>query len=127
MRRVQCHECGKGYNFDKDDFCPRCGAFTQPQRSSRIGADGSVIRVDGINESNHKNSFVHAELHHENKKRAGSSLEGVRPSNLLSGINRTMTYKKPQMEFADIKKVIGWVISAVVVLNLLSSLVILYI
>ena len=26
MRNVRCHDCGKRYNFDKDDFCPRCGA-----------------------------------------------------------------------------------------------------
>lgn len=77
MRNVQCHECGKRYNFDVDDFCPRCGAFTQPPRGSQIGADGTVVRVDGINERNHKNSFVHAELHEEKRKRKGSLLESV--------------------------------------------------
>lgn len=75
MRRVKCHECGKRYNFDVDDFCPNCGAFTQPHRTSRIGADGSVIRVDGINESYHQESFVHAELHEENRERRGTPLE----------------------------------------------------
>ena len=50
MRRVRCYECGKRYDFDVDDFCPKCGAFNQPDRTSRIGADGSVIRVDGLNE-----------------------------------------------------------------------------
>ena len=42
MRRVRCYECGKRYDFDVDDFCPKCGAFNQPDRTSRIGADGSV-------------------------------------------------------------------------------------
>lgn len=77
MRRVKCYDCGKRYDFDVDDFCPKCGAFTQPPQSARIGADGSVIRVEGINEQNHKNSFVHAELHQENRKRKGTFLEGV--------------------------------------------------
>ena len=65
MRRVRCYECGKMYDFDMDDFCPRCGAFNQPPKSTAIDADGSVIRVDGINEKNHAGSFVHEELHEE--------------------------------------------------------------
>lgn len=77
MRNVKCHDCGKRYNFDIDDFCPKCGAFTQPARASRIGMDGTVIRQDGINEQNHKNSFVHRELHAESRKRKGSVLEGI--------------------------------------------------
>lgn len=77
MRRIKCYDCGKGYDFDVDDFCPRCGAFTQPPKSTRVGADGAVIRVEGINEQNHKNSFVHAELHRENRMRKGSLLESV--------------------------------------------------
>ena len=84
MRKVQCHECGKRYDFDVDDFCPKCGAFTQPSRSVKIGIDGAVIRADGINEQNHKNSFVHAELHQENRKRKGTFLEGI-PAALKSG------------------------------------------
>lgn len=77
MRKVQCHECGKRYDFDVDDFCPKCGAFTQPSQSVKIGIDGAVIRADGINEQNHKNSFVHTELHQENRKRKGTFLEGI--------------------------------------------------
>lgn len=69
MRRVKCEECGKVYNFDVDDFCPRCGAFNQPPKASAINADGSVIRLDGINEKNHAGSFVHEELHEENRER----------------------------------------------------------
>lgn len=69
MRKVKCEECGKVYNFDVDDFCPRCGAFNQPPKASAINADGSVIRLDGINEKNHAGSFVHEELHEENRER----------------------------------------------------------
>ena len=29
MRRVKCEDCGKVYDFDTDDFCPRCGAVNQ--------------------------------------------------------------------------------------------------
>ena len=79
MRKVRCHECGKVYNFDAEDFCPRCGAFTQPPKSTAIDADGSVIRVEGINEKNHAGSFVHEELHEENRERRRTGLsKGVR-------------------------------------------------
>ena len=50
MRKVRCYECGKTYDYDTDDFCPKCGAFNQPPKSTTIDANGAVIRVDGINE-----------------------------------------------------------------------------
>lgn len=75
MRKVRCYDCGKRYDFDMDDFCPKCGAFTLPARSARIGANGSVVRVDGINERNHEGSFVHKELHGENRERKNTALE----------------------------------------------------
>ena len=75
MRRVGCYDCGKSYNYDEDCFCRNCGAFNQPQRSLRIGADGSVVRVDGINEANHAGSFVHQELHEEKRERRRIGLD----------------------------------------------------
>lgn len=82
MRKVRCGECGKVYDFDTDDFCPKCGAFNQPRKQTQISAGGSVVqapeepvRRDGINERNHAGSFVHAEFHEENRRRRGTSLE----------------------------------------------------
>lgn len=75
MRSVRCYDCGRSYNYDEDGFCPRCGAFNQPQRSLRIGADGSVVRVDGLNEATHANSFVHQELHQEKRERRRIGLD----------------------------------------------------
>ncbi|MBR3641215.1 MAG: hypothetical protein IKN53_04210 [Oscillibacter sp.] len=69
MRRVKCHDCGRIYNYDTDDFCPYCGAYTQPPRETRVDADGTVVRVDGLNESNHAGSFLHAERHQEDRER----------------------------------------------------------
>ena len=48
MRKVRCYECGKTYDYDTDDFCPKCGAFNQPPKSTTIDANGAVIRVDGM-------------------------------------------------------------------------------
>lgn len=85
MRKVKCHDCGRHYDYDVDDFCPKCGAFTLPDRASRIGADGSVVWNDGINERGHQNSFVHREYHTENRKRSKSRLEGRLPKLDFSG------------------------------------------
>lgn len=79
MRIVKCYECGKRYNYDEDGFCPGCGAFNQPKALSRIGTDGSVVRVEGINRRNHEGSFVHQEYHEENRERKSSPLEREMP------------------------------------------------
>lgn len=75
MRKVRCYECGKQYDYDEDGFCPACGAFNQPPRAARIRADGAVVRVDGINERNHGKSFVHQELHEEDRERRRVGME----------------------------------------------------
>ena len=75
MQQVQCYECGRRYDYDEDGFCPRCGAFNQPPRESRVSADGTVIRLDGLNEKNHADSFVHRELHSEKRQRRRTGLD----------------------------------------------------
>lgn len=94
MRNVRCHDCGKRYNFDKDDFCPKCGAFTQPPPTSRIGRDGRVVRVEGISEKNHQGSFLHAEYHDENRERKGSGLE----KESLTSVLRKAQLKSPLVQ-----------------------------
>lgn len=74
MRRVKCEDCGRVYDFDTDDFCPRCGAFTFP-KGDRIGTDSSVVRVEEIRESNHKDSFLHAEYFVEKRRRRAAGLD----------------------------------------------------
>ncbi|MDY5613222.1 hypothetical protein [Dysosmobacter sp.] len=124
MRRVQCHECGKRYNYDMDDFCPRCGAFTQPSKTIDIGADGTVIRVEGINEENHRNSFVHAELHAENRKRRGTDLEAEEI--LRRGTRPTFRQPARQSRQGAGKKnpavLVFWIVFAVIAFNILSQI-----
>lgn len=75
MRMVKCYDCGKRYNYDEDGFCPKCGAFNQPPAITRVGADGSIVRVDGLNETGHTGSFTHKEYHEETKERRKSGLD----------------------------------------------------
>lgn len=79
MRKLRCYACGKFYDFDEDAFCSHCGAFNQPAKASLINASGEVERVDGINEAGHAHSFVHEELHAENRLRRRTSLEQAAP------------------------------------------------
>lgn len=75
MANIVCENCGKRYDDQKDDFCPKCGAYNQPQHRWREDAHGNVVRVDGVNESNHEDSFVHREVHREKAQRRRVGLD----------------------------------------------------
>ena len=124
MRRVRCYECGKRYDFDVDDFCPKCGAFNPPDRSSRIDADGNVVRLDGLNEANHRGSFVHAELHAENKERRTTGLsKGVKRSHEKVAARPVRTaQKRKQAAPNSVGSIIKWIVIAMIGLNILSGL-----
>lgn len=138
MRRVKCEDCGKVYDFDTDDFCPRCGAFAFP-KGDRIGADGTVIRVEGISESNHKGSFLHEEYHSENRHRKAAGLDrgadrsrglhwAPTPSAAKKGLSWAPGSSSPlpgagrpaaqsrnsSAPETEIKKVIGWLVAIVI-------------
>ena len=70
MIRIVCEECGKAYNYEVDDFCPKCGAYNQPPK-----AGTPARRSDGVNESNHAGSFVHQEVHKERQMRMAAGLD----------------------------------------------------
>ena len=130
MRRVRCYECGKRYDFDVDDLCPKCGAFNQPDRTSRIGADGSVIRVDGLNEENHRESFVHTELHEENRERKRMGLsKGTRRTAAAASQPSAQrpVFRQSGRQGGKVQPVVGklifWIFAAIIGLNILSSLV----
>ena len=36
MRKVTCASCGRPYDYDSDDFCPKCGSYNSPP--DRAGA-----------------------------------------------------------------------------------------
>lgn len=131
MRKVRCYECGKTYDYDTDDFCPKCGAFNQPPKSTTIDANGAVIRVDGINERGHAGSFVHEELHEENRERKRMGLSKGHPPD--GGLRRhSRLCREPASRQSGrqsgkaqpaVGKLIFWIFAAIIGLNILSSLV----
>ena len=91
MSRVRCAECGKVYTYETDDFCPQCGAYNQPKKTS-----GSTMRVDGVNEDNHAGSFSHSELHREKAVRQVTGLDQGPGQEWLSGmVQKVMGQEKP--------------------------------
>lgn len=119
MRKVRCCECGKSYDFDVDDFCPKCGAFNQPGKSASIGANGAVIRTDGLNEKNHAGSFVHREFHAENRVRKAVGLsKGVRRT---GGAAQTSAPKQRNRGKNPFRTLI-WVIIVIIFINILSTI-----
>lgn len=129
MQKVACYECGKSYDYQEEAFCPHCGAFNQPPRSTRIAADGSVVRVDGLSEAGHEGSFVHQEFHQEEKARRKSGLtKGVQriphPSAARRGAETGMPRRPTDAQKAvkSIGGVISWIVFAIIALNILSSL-----
>lgn len=75
MGRILCEECRKVYDFDRDEFCPRCGAFNPPVKTWGVDAQGNVIRVDGVSERGHEGSFVHREVHREKAVRRAVGMD----------------------------------------------------
>lgn len=75
MRHITCDECGKRYDYDRDEFCPKCGAFNQPVKTWVTDSQGNVRRVDGVNEQNHAGSFVHSEVHREKRLRQAKGMD----------------------------------------------------
>ena len=71
MLRLVCQECKKVYDYEVDDFCPRCGAYNQPPKA----ASTATLRKDGVNESSHHGSFVHQEVHDEKAERRRIGLD----------------------------------------------------
>ena len=75
MKRIVCEECKKVYDYDRDEFCPRCGAFNPSVRTWGVDAQGNVVRVDGVSEQNHAGSFVHREVHREKAVRRALGMD----------------------------------------------------
>lgn len=128
MQKVKCYECGKSYDYQEDAFCPNCGAFTPPPRHAYIAADGSVVRVDGLNEAGHEGSFAHQEFHEEEKSRRKSGLShGVqRIPDLITTRQTKEATQSGQEKNGQLPKgivgVLAWIAFAIVALNLFGSM-----
>ncbi len=122
VRRVRCYECGRSYDYDEDGFCPRCGAFNLPGNSASIGADGSVVRHEGIRARNHEGSFLHEEYHEENRERRGTRLSQGVKRGARGMVTKSAAKSSPVMA---VKIVFGAVLG-IMAFNLLANLLVFF-
>ena len=97
MIRVVCEDCGKSYNYEVDDFCPKCGAYNQPPKA---GSPTAVVRSDGVNEKNHAGSFVHEEVHQEKKIRRKFNLD-QKPKSRPASSRPSFSAPRPSSVFSS--------------------------
>ena len=77
-----------------------------------------MIRVEGINEKNHAGSFVHEELHEENRERRRTGLsKGTHRTGQTARSARTQEQNRPA-----VLKWLAWFIVGIMVLNVLGGL-----
>ncbi len=74
MQKVRCYECGKRYDFDVDDFCPRCGAFTLPTQKTAEKQQSAAMQTDG---TRGRSSGLHAKRQKEHGESEGVSLKAA--------------------------------------------------
>ena len=125
MRKVTCHDCGKRYNYDVDDFCPKCGAFTQPPRGFRVDASGTVVAVETAPIS----AFARAELKEENTERKNTPLSkgkkavtnvGARPMAVTPPLPKHAPVKPTgNLQAAQVKQILKAIVIGVVVMEVL--------
>ncbi len=123
MKKVICSDCGKRYDFDKDDFCPRCGVFNPPPKQLGVDNYGNVVRVDGINERNHTGSFVHKEAHREKAVRRikGLDRDAIKAAKSISPVKRKSATMHPQVRYV-LEKALAYIVSMAVLWYLFSLL-----
>lgn len=122
MRQIVCDECRKRYDYDRNEFCPRCGAFNQPVKTWTTDDQGNVRRVDGVNEQNHAGSFVHSEVHKERRTRQAKGMDWNgraaaaprQPQPVRPAVQRPKQQKKSTPE---VIRVLRWVVAVIIFIN----------
>lgn len=120
MRRIVCDECKKRYDYDRDEFCPKCGAFNQPVKTWGTDDQGNVVRLDGVNEQNHAGSFVHSEVHKEKRVRQAKGMDYKGSVTRRPPIRPTPQSHPPKRK-ADHMKLIKAIFIAIALMTLLIT------
>ena len=128
MRQIVCEECKKRYDYDKEEFCPRCGAFNQPVKTWTTDSQGNVRRVDGVNEQNHAGSFVHKEVHKEKRVRQAKGMDrsrqaGTAPQQRTQPVRPAVQRPaKQKKNMTEATKLFLWIVAIVFFINFIFPL-----
>lgn len=93
MALLRCKACGKLYSYEKEGFCPKCGAYNRPPRKEWVDADGSIHYMK------QRQADSGAVPHHDGKKVCFEQ-ETERPRK-KAAVNWTETYQTVQKAAAN--------------------------
>lgn len=125
MRRVRCVDCGRTYDYDEDAFCPKCGTFNQPDKST---LQTRTKRVDGLSEAGHQGSFLHKEFHEEERERRltglDKSVKRVKrvPPTQSPNPPADRSFRAGQANPKSFLNLLVWIIIAMMALSILGDL-----
>ena len=126
MRQIVCEECKKRYDYDREEFCPRCGAFNQPFKTWTTDSQGNVRRVDGVNEQNHAGSFVHREVHKEKQVRQAVGMDQkAKPAVQRPPQPVRPAAQRPAKQTGNMSagvKALLWIVAAIFIINFVLPL-----
>ena len=98
-------------------FVPSAAHLTSRESMPALGADGTVVWEEGLNEKNHAGSFVHEEFHAENRVRKAVGLSkggrrGVKAAQPLPNRQKTAGWQKKQGK--NPAQYIIWIVMAII-------------
>lgn len=78
MASIRCKTCGKAYDYDKEGFCPDCGAYNRPPRQERTDAEGGIRYAGQEKVCGEEKARFEEQIHRsEPKKNAASGVVGA--------------------------------------------------
>ena len=121
LTALSCCGCGGSVPSDAPAEIPACACYVALTFDDGPRQGTTCRLLDGLNESNHRGSFVHSELHEENKERRASGLSKGTKRSSRKTAQPALRQRQKQAGSQSIGAVIKWVIFAIIGLNILSS------
>ena len=121
---VFCENCKKWYDYSKEEFCPRCGAFNQPVKTWGTDSQGNIIRLNGGKE---RTPAVRGEA--PKSVRRPPDRSGAKPSQPRQAVQpprQPRPLQRPQpvrkQEFPARLKILFWFLAIALLINFILPL-----
>ena len=87
MASIRCKACGKTYDYRKEGFCPKCGAYNRPPRQEWVDAEGTVHYA-----GQEKECYERKECHEAAARGFGSRKNSVPRAKRIKAVIDTMGF-----------------------------------
>lgn len=100
MRKVTCKDCGRRYDYDVDDFCPKCGSYNPPGDPGSTQLERELLSrfETGRSRQNTANSVPNRDRRPAGAAQEAGGRHSARIENCASCAPRTMA--RPPLEGA---------------------------